>query len=42
MLLVLGPAEQFTPKVQSNAVASARGTIVDVSYHEGQPPPATP
>ncbi|MGZ6242301.1 MAG: FecR family protein [Candidatus Binataceae bacterium] len=25
-----------------NAVASARGTMFDVSYHEGQPPPATP
>ncbi len=25
-----------------NAVASARGTIFDVSYHEGQAPPATP
>ena len=25
-----------------NAVAAARGTMFDVSYHEGQPPPATP
>ena len=25
-----------------NAVASARGTMFDVSYHEGQPPPAMP
>jgi hypothetical protein len=25
-----------------NAVASARGTMFDVSYHEGQPPPASP
>ena len=25
-----------------NAVASARGTMFDVSYHEGQPPPANP
>jgi hypothetical protein len=25
-----------------NAVASARGTMFDVSYHEGQSPPATP
>jgi hypothetical protein len=25
-----------------NAVASARGTMFDVSYHEGQAPPATP
>ena len=25
-----------------NAVASARGTMFDISYHEGQPPPATP
>jgi hypothetical protein len=25
-----------------NAVASARGTMFDVSYHEGQPRPATP
>jgi hypothetical protein len=30
--------EVYTP----NAVASARGTIFDVSYHEGQAPPATP
>jgi hypothetical protein len=25
-----------------NAVASARGTMFDVSYYQGQPPPATP
>jgi hypothetical protein len=25
-----------------NAVASARGTMFDVSYHEGQPPPPMP
>ena len=25
-----------------NAVASARGTMFDVSYHTGQPPPANP
>ena len=25
-----------------NAVAAARGTMFDVSYHEGQPPPVTP
>jgi len=25
-----------------NAVASARGTMFDVAYHEGEPPPATP
>ena len=25
-----------------NAVASARGTMFDVSYHEGEPPPALP
>ena len=25
-----------------NAIAAARGTMFDVSYHEGQPPLATP
>jgi hypothetical protein len=26
----------------ANAVASARGTMFDVAYHEGEPPPANP
>jgi hypothetical protein len=30
--------EVYTP----NAVAAARGTVFDVSYHEGQAPPTTP
>ena len=42
-LVKFGPGSLPNFEVHTpNAVASARGTIFDVSYHEGQPPPATP
>ena len=42
-LVKFGPGSLPNFEVHTpNAVASARGTMFDVSYHEGQPPPATP
>jgi hypothetical protein len=42
-LVKIGTGSQPNFEVHTpNAVASARGTMFDVSYHEGQPPPATP
>jgi hypothetical protein len=42
-LVKIGPGSPPNFEVHTpNAVASARGTMFDVSYHEGQPPPATP
>jgi len=42
-LVKIGPGMRTNFEVHTpNAVASARGTMFDVSYHEGQPPPATP
>jgi hypothetical protein len=42
-LVKIGPGSRPNFEVHTpNAVASARGTMLDVSYHEGQPPPATP
>ena len=42
-LVKFGPGSPPNFEVHTpNAVASARGTMFDVSYHEGQPPPATP
>jgi hypothetical protein len=42
-LVKIGPGSPPNFEVHTpNAVASARGTMFDVSYHEGQPPPAMP
>jgi hypothetical protein len=42
-LVKIGPGRRPNFEVHTpNAVASARGTMFDVSYREGQPPPATP
>ncbi|HEY2524171.1 MAG TPA: FecR family protein, partial [Candidatus Binataceae bacterium] len=42
-LVHLGPSNAPNFEVHTpNAVASARGTMFDVAYHEGQPPPAIP
>lgn len=42
-LVHLGPSSTPNFEVHTpNAVASARGTMFDVAYHEGQPPPAMP
>jgi hypothetical protein len=42
-LVHLGPSSTPNFEVHTpNAVASARGTMFDVAYHEGQAPPAIP
>jgi hypothetical protein len=42
-LVHLGPSSSPNFEVHTpNAVASARGTMFDVAYHEGQAPPALP
>ena len=42
-LVKVGPGSPPNFEVHTpNAIAAARGTMFDVSYHEGQPPPATP
>ncbi len=42
-LVHFGPGSSPNFEVHTpNAVASARGTMFDVSYHEGQAPPAMP